>query len=111
MSKSFTNIAEIESAQPGYLSLEIARTMCPVDVTIKNCEERTFGQGANAESSVVLEFVEINKYLSLTKTRLRLLKDVIKAGDPLLGQKVRLVVGDFDTGRGEKEMVGIVAVD
>lgn len=111
MSKTFSTLADVENAQPGYLSLDVAKNICPVVVTIKNCEERTFGQGANAESSVVLEFQEISKYLSLTKTRLRLLKDVVKAGDPLVGQKVKLVVGDFDTGRGEKTMVGVVAPD
>lgn len=111
MSKTFTSIADIEAAQPGYLSLDAAKKLCPLTVTIKAVEERVFGQGASAETSVVLEFLETNKYISLTKTRLRLLKDVVKEGDPLVGQKVKLVVGSFDTGRGEKTMVGFEAAD
>jgi hypothetical protein len=108
---AFTNLKEVQDAQPGYLSMEAASSICPITVTIKSCEERTFGQGAQAEKSVVLTFVESNKYLTLTKTRLRHLQAVVKSEDPLAGQKIKLVVGDFDTGRGEKKMVGIVAPD
>lgn len=108
---AYQTLQDVRNAQPGYLSLEAAEELCPLTVTIASCEDRTFGQGASAETSTVITFVETNKYVTLTKTRDRMLGEVIKPSDPIVGQKIKLVVGDFDTGRGTKRMVGIVAPD
>lgn len=105
-------MAEIQNKLPGGLTLAAAKDILPATWTIRGVESKTFGQGASAETVLVLTFVENEKYLTINKSRATMLADLFKADEELSGKKVALAVEIYEVkNKGPCPMVVISEAD